>query len=242
MTTKTASRFPIGLTLAAAIALAILIGLGIWQIQRLAWKQDLLARVAALQAAPARPLGPILETVRRGADVDYTRVVVNCPGLAAAPTLELFSVRDTGAGLRLISACKVADGGYGSILVDRGFIADTVSSRPPVNPADVTPLRMVGVLRTPDRPTFVTPKNELAANHWYSRDVAAMARALGVAAPAPLMLMAETSTNPGWKALLPAPLPAEIPNRHLEYALTWFGLAIALVGVYAALLWKRRQG
>ena len=242
MTTKTASRFPIGLTLAAAIALAILIGLGVWQIQRLAWKQDLLARVVALQAAPARPLGPILETVRRGADVDYTRVVVNCPGLAAAPTLELFSVRDTGAGLRLISACKVADGGYGSILVDRGFIADTVSSRPPVNPADVTPLRMVGVLRTPDRPTFVTPKNELAANHWYSRDVAAMARALGVAAPAPLMLMAETSTNPGWKALLPAPLPAEIPNRHLEYALTWFGLAIALVGVYAALLWKRRQG
>ena len=198
--------------------------------------------MAALQAAPAQPLGPILETVRRGADVDYTRVVVNCPGLAAAPTLELFSVRDTGAGLRLISACKVADGGYGSILVDRGFIADTVSSRPPVNPADVTPLRMVGVLRTPDRPTFVTPKNELAANHWYSRDVAAMARALGVAAPAPLMLMAETSTNPGWKALLPAPLPAEIPNRHLEYALTWFGLAIARVGVYAALLWKRRQG
>ena len=54
-----------------------------------------------------------------------------------------------------------------------------------------------------------------------------------------LILMAETSTNPDWKALDPQPLPAEIPNRHLEYALTWFGLAAALACVYAATLWKR---
>jgi surfeit locus 1 family protein len=85
----------------------------------------------------------------------------------------------------------------------------------------------------------VTPKNQPDRNVWYSRDVPAMARALGVAAPAPVMLMAETSTNPEWKALVPAPLPAEIPNRHLEYALTWFGLAGALLAVYAAVLWRR---
>ena len=60
--------------------------------------------------------------------------------------------------------------------------------------------------------------------------------------PAPVFLMAETSTNPGWQALVPAPLPAEITNRHLEYALTWFGLAAALAGVYAALLFKRLRG
>jgi surfeit locus 1 family protein len=65
-----------------------------------------------------------------------------------------------------------------------------------------------------------------------------MARALHVSRPAPLMLMAETSTNPEWKALIPQPLPAEISNRHLEYALTWFGLAGALMAVYAAMLWR----
>ena len=69
-----------------------------------------------------------------------------------------------------------------------------------------------------------------------------MAQALNVQRPAPLFLMAETSTNPDWKALNPAPLPSEIPNRHFEYALTWFGLAAALAGVYVAVLWKKARG
>lgn len=233
-----AKRFPAGLTIATAIALAILVGLGVWQLQRLTWKEGLLARIAALQAAPARPVEPVLERMAGGADTGFTRVSADCPGLGAAPFVELYSVRDGGAGVRLISACKVSSARYASILVDRGFVADTVSARPPVNPTDTTPLRLVGVLRAPDRPSFVTPKNDVAANRWYSRDVPAMAKALGASAPAPLVLMAETSSNPQWKALDPAPLPSEIPNRHLEYALTWFGLAAALACVYAASLWK----
>jgi surfeit locus 1 family protein len=95
------------------------------------------------------------------------------------------------------------------------------------------------VLRVPDKATFVTPKNQVAANRWFSRDVPAMAAALKASGPAPVFLMAETSSNPEWKALVPAPLPAEIPNRHLEYAVTWFGLAAALAAVYAAMLWRR---
>ena len=54
--------------------------------------------------------------------------------------------------------------------------------------------------------------------------------------------MAETASNPEWAALKPAPIPTDIPNNHLSYAITWFGLAAALVGVYAALLWRRLQG
>jgi surfeit locus 1 family protein len=242
MTTEATSpskRFPIGLTIATAVALAILVGLGVWQVQRLAWKEALLAQVAALQNAPAVPLGPVLDRIATGADAGFTRVVVDCPGLGKAPFLELFSVREAGAGMRLISACKVASGPYGSVLVDRGFVSDQVSARPAIDAASTAPIHMIGVLRVPDKATFVTPKNELAANRWYSRDVPAMAKALGVRAPAPLILMAETSTNPEWKALDPQPLPAEIPNRHLEYALTWFGLAAALACVYAATLWKR---
>jgi surfeit locus 1 family protein len=66
-----------------------------------------------------------------------------------------------------------------------------------------------------------------------------MAQRLGAGTAAPVFLFAETATNPAWKALIPAPVPADIPNRHLEYALTWFGLAGALLAVYAAMLWRR---
>jgi len=232
-------RFPIGLTVAAALATALLIGLGVWQLQRLQWKTALLARVAALQAAPAQPVAAVLARAARGEDVDLTRVVADCPGLASAAYVSLYSVRDGGAGVRLISPCVVDGAPYRSILVDRGFVADTVSARPAVDRGLTAPVRVVGVLRKPDKPTFVTPANRPIDNQWYSRDIAAMAATLRAAAPAPLFLMAETPTNPDWKALQPAPLPVEIPNRHLEYALTWFGLAGALACVYAAVLWRR---
>lgn len=236
-----ARRFPVGLTLAVAIAMTILVGLGVWQLQRLAWKRDLLARVSALQAAAPRPAGPVLEKLARGEDVGFTRVTVTCPGIATAPYLELYGLREGQAGSRLISACRLADGPYRALLIDRGFVADIISARPPVA-ASEAPLDVTGVLRTPDKASLVTPPNQVAANRWFSRDVAAMAAALKAEAPAPVFLMAETPTNPEWKALVPAPLPADIPNRHLEYALTWFGLAAALAGVYAALLFKRLRG
>jgi surfeit locus 1 family protein len=237
----TERRFPVGLTVATAVAFAILIGLGAWQVQRLTWKRDLLDRVAALQAAPPQPLGPVLEKMKAGADLDFVRVRVDCPGLASAPYLQLYSVRDGQGGSRLISACRVEGAPYGAVLVDRGFVADTISARPPVDPADARPVSVIGVLREPEPGNFVSPPNDAAANRWFVRDVAAMAAALKASSPAPLVLMAETSSNPEWKALDPAPLPASISNRHLEYAGTWFGLAAALAGVYAAVLLRKRK-
>ncbi len=234
-------RFPVGLTIAAAIAFAILVALGVWQLQRLAWKQDLLAHVAALQGAPPQPVGPVLDALAAGRDVGFTRVQVLCPGLATAPFLELYGLREGRAGARLVSACAVESARYRTVLVDRGFVGDTISARPAVDPAGRTPVELVGVLRNPDPASFVTPENRVAANRWYSRDVAAMAAALKAPAPAPVFLMAETSSNPDWPALVPAPLPADISNRHLEYALTWFGLAGALGAVYAAVLLRRRK-
>jgi surfeit locus 1 family protein len=227
---------------ATAIALAILLGLGVWQLQRLKWKEGLLAHIAALQGAPARPIEAVLDDLAKGRNVDFTRVRLTCPGLGAAPFLELYGLKDGAAGSRLVSACPVASLRYRTVLVDRGFIADDVNARPPVDRAAVRPAQLTGVLRTPDRPTFVTPKNPAgAAGRWFSRDVPAMGRALGAPQPAPIFLFAETSSNPELTALQPAPLPAEIPNRHLEYALTWFGLAAALAGVYLAVLLRRRK-
>ncbi len=231
-------RFPVGLTVAVAVAFAILVGLGTWQLQRLAWKQNVLARIEALQAAPAQPLAPVLAQVAKGADADFTRVRAICPGLAKAASVELYTLRDGQAGVRLMSACRIDDGAYGSVLVDRGYVADTVSARPPVDPADTAPVELVGVLRQPEPGNTFSPPN--TAQRWYTRDVAGMAAVLKAARPAPLVIMAETATNPDWKGLIPAPIPADIANRHLEYALTWYGLAAALLGVYAAMLFRRR--
>ncbi len=232
--------FPIGLTIATAIAMAILIGLGVWQLQRLKWKETLLAHVAQLQSARAQPLESILVEQAQGRDVDLTRVSVVCPGLAARPFLEVFDVRNGEAGQRLISVCEIEAGPYRSILVDRGYVADATGARPAVDPLDRTPIEVVGILRKPERGNFVSPKN--TPTHWYIRDVAAMARVLGAQSPAPVFLFVESRTNPGFKALVPAPLPTEIPNRHFEYALTWFSLAGALAFVYAATLVRIFRG
>lgn len=231
--------FPVGLTVAVGIALVILIGLGTWQLQRLAWKEGLLRRIAALQSAPAQPIGPVLDRVAQGADADFTRVTATCPGVATAPYIELYSLREGQAGSRLISACRVDSSKYRTVLVDRGFVADTVSARPSVDPAATAPLQITGVLRKPEPGNAFSPPN--TPTRWFVRDLPAMAAALKAPDVAPLTLMAETTTNPDWRALIPAPIPADIPNRHLEYALTWYGLAAALLGVYAAMLFRRRK-
>lgn len=230
-------RFPVGLTIATAIAFCILVGLGVWQLQRLKWKEGILAHVAALQSARPVPLIPLLDQIARGRDADFTRVSITCPGLAHAPFLELYALRGPEAGSRLISACRVDSAAYRTILVDRGFVPDTAAARPTVDPGDQTPVAVTGVLRKPDGGGLFSLRNR--PGHWFTRDVPAMAKALNAPAPAPIFLMAETSSNPGFTDLDPSPLPPNIPNRHFEYALTWFGLAAGLLGVYAARLFGK---
>ena len=222
-------RLPIGLTIAVAIGLVILIALGTWQLQRLRWKTDLLARIEAAKTAPITPVDTLLA---KGGDLDFHRASLDCPPAAFARQIELYAVVDGASVRRLIVACPTA---RGTILVDQGYVADTISARigPPA-----APVRIEGILRTPDKPGAFNPAAP-RDGLWYGRDVAAMAKALGAADPAPVFLFASAPVRPEWQALKPAPVPADIPNRHLEYALTWYGLAGALVAIYAAMLWRR---
>lgn len=224
-----ARRFPVGLTIASAIALAILVGLGVWQVQRLAWKTELLKEVAAAKTAPVRPLPEVLASPRPA----WRRVSLDCPGLASAPFIELQTIVDGRPGSRLISACPIAGG---SILVDRGFIDAERSVRPPVSPS-TEPVAVVGVLREGEKNGAFTPTP--AHGHFYARDLAAMAAELRARNPAPYFVAAETQTTPGFDVLKPVAVPGDIPNRHLGYIITWFGLAGALACVYAAMLAKR---
>jgi surfeit locus 1 family protein len=240
MTTTEADgrRFAAVPAIAAAAGIAILIGLGVWQLQRLHWKEGILAQIAALQSAPPAPLAPLLERAAKGADIDYHRVEAACPELEHTRVLRLYAVGDSGAGYRVITACPIASGPFRSILVDRGFITPDVNvASMPARPMPIDQ-PIVGILRKGDRPNFVTPPNQPAQNLWYWRDISTMARTLGASDPAPSFLMLESPAPPSGGPT-PQALPSDIPNNHLQYAITWFGLAAALAGVYLASLWTK---
>jgi len=225
-------RFPWVLTIASALLFAGLVFLGVWQVQRLQWKQGLIARA---EAAATRPPAPVAEVLREG-DVEFRRVVVDCPGLAAAPYIELQSIQQGEAGVRLISACPTRGGP--TFLVDRGFVADGVSARPPVR-AEAAPVRIEAVIRRAPEPGLMALPPE--GRRFFVRDNPAMAKALlGEGSPvSPLTLFAVSSSNPEWLALRPSAPPAAFNNNHLGYAITWFGLALALAAFYIALLRRK---
>jgi len=217
--------------------LALLIGLGVWQVQRMQWKEGLIDRS---DAAAAKAPVPITQ-LPQGPEREFRQVILDCPGLATAPFVELQSILDGEAGVRLISACPepAAPGRpeTGVLLVDRGFVAETVSARPPVT-RDGPPIRLVAVVRTAASPGLMALPPE--GNHFFARDNAAMARALGVTSRVGSeTLYAVTSTNPDWHALRPSVPPVAFANNHLGYALTWFGLALALIGFYIALVRRK---
>ena len=238
---RSATSFRLFPLIAVSLGVVILLALGVWQVQRLAWKTALLARIAALQTAPPEPLGVVLNRLGRPGqpaqgEVDFVRVQTTCPTLQQTPTLHLYAILDGVLGDRLITACPLGDSRYRSLLVDRGFVdRDRLGE---VRPGPAIDGPVVGVLRRPEPATWLSLPNTAAKNDWHTRDLPAMAAALKAPDPAPVVLMLERPAAPP-PGPRPAAIPTDIPNNHLGYALTWFGLAAGLVGVYVA---KLRRG
>lgn len=228
-------RFPWGLTLVVIPAIAVLIALGVWQMQRLAWKNAL---IADSEIAATLPRAPLYDLFGDGTGQEFRRVSVVCDGLASAPFVEMRSIVEGEGGVRLYSLCRTPEFAL-PLLIDRGFIADGVTERPAVAASDV-PLMLEGELREIPKASWLTPRSDTKT--FYAPDALAMSAALGGTGPAaPLMIFATSSTNPEMGALRPSAPPAAYSNNHLGYALTWFGLALGLVGVYVAMLRLRRQ-
>ena len=233
-------RFPWILTVLAALALGLLIGLGVWQVERLQWKMGLMDAADAAAAKPPAPLVEVLAEVmaegRGQGDLEFRKALMVCRGLATAPYVELQTIYDGRPGVRLISACK-PEGQDFSLLIDRGFVPEEVSARPRVTESTL-PLVLVGEFRTFSKPNAMTPAPR--NDRFYGRDTEAMAKALKVTGPVrPEAVYAITQTNPEIETLTPSAPPAAFSNNHFGYALTWFGLAIVLAGFYVALLRRR---
>ncbi|MDM7255168.1 MAG: SURF1 family protein [Paracoccus sp. (in: a-proteobacteria)] len=208
------------------IGCAILLSLCVWQVIRLSQKQAYLAQIEAdMQGTPAPlPTAP-------DPSMKYAPVWVE--GMTTGEEILILSgMKDMGGGYQVISAFQSDDGRR--ILIDRGFIVQDArkTPRPPVR------LRLAGNLHWPDEVNASTPAPNLTENIWFAREVARMAAHLKTEPV--LIVLAEAEGD--LQGITPLPLTtAGIPNNHLQYAVTWFLLAVVWAGMTIGLIWRIRQ-
>ena len=204
---------------------AVLLGLGKWQVERLAWKERVLADIEAhIRADPVDlPAEPDPQADR------YLPVKVT--GRIGDEALRvLVSQKQVGAGYRVISAL---DSGGRRVLLDRGFVPVAVSLSAPAE-GEVT---VIGNLHWPDERLSATPENDVAGNIWFARDIAQMAQVLGTE---PVLVVAR-SVSPAQEGITALPVDASgIPNDHLSYAITWFSLAAIWAVMTGVFIWRQR--
>ncbi len=233
-------------TLLTVIGTLVLCTLGVWQLQRMGEKHAYIDRLQQQAAGAPAPMPPSAEWAKldpaaldlthvaaKGSYID-DRIAAVRTTIAAGPT----GARQlSGFGRWIFQAFKLEDGGV--ILVNRGFVPEGRLGQ--VGPAS-GPDTVTGFLRAPETRNSFTPADLPAIREFYTRDPAAIAAALGQP-PAPFYLEAaregDGMTPPAGVDV--RELIGRIPDNHLQYALTWFGLALTLLGVFAAWLWQARR-
>ncbi len=233
------SRSLIALSVAALAALVILIGLGKWQLDRLAWKEDLIARIDA--RTKERPISLERAITRAGARADASYYPVRVDGRFHHDRERYlyFISLDGEPGWHVITPLETVSGRV--VLIDRGFVPDALRDPATREEGQVEEVvRVTGLIRMPETPGLFTPHNDQAKNQWFSRDLSAMARSMfpgGTTEVVPFFLEARANDVPGgWPKGGQTRL--SLTNNHLQYAVTWFGLALCLVGVYLAYVWQ----
>ena len=212
---------PVALLIGAGVVFLILMALGIWQIQRLAWKSDLIARVdARVAAAPVPAPGPAEWRGLTAGNAEYRRVAVTGEYAPDSDTL-VQAVTQRGAGFWVMTPLATYSGW--TVLVNRGFVAtDRRDDRPlPTGPRTVT-----GLLRLSQPDGAFLRANDPGAGRWYSRDTQAIAATLGLPQVAPYFIDADRA---GDGQPIGGLTVIAFRNHHLSYALTWFAMAGGLV-------------
>jgi len=206
---------------------AVLLWLGTWQLQRLAWKQELLADIEAKMMGEPQPWQEAVEPVF------VNNAAVKATGVILPEEIHYLTSRDLyGPGFRIIAKFETEGR---TILIDRGFVQSPAKD----DPRPEIKVTVTGNLVRPNEvdPLF-TPDPDLAANIWFARDVPAMAAHLGTE---PVLLVVRTSSEVD-SPVSAWPISTEfLPNNHLQYAVTWYLMALAWFGMTAYLLWRIRR-
>ncbi|MHC2087745.1 SURF1 family protein [Methylobacterium sp. CM6244] len=223
------------------ICLAILLSLGIWQLQRKGEKEALIGRIVARsRVEPPAPL-----PARGDWDVardEFKRVRVTGTLLNDQETLVhgLAAGAVPGNALQgfyVLTPLKRDDDGS-LVIINRGFVPTELKSpsrRPSGQIAGSTTI--TGMLRGPETRTMFVPPPEPAKGEWFHRDIDGIAAARGLTVM-PYLIEADATPNPGgWPK--GGQLRVDLPNNHMQYAFTWFGIAACLVGVFGVFAWKR---
>lgn len=229
-----ARRFPWVLAVLATVVLALLLALGTWQMQRLAWKEALIATIDSRIASAPLSLAGIEEMHASGGDVDYQ------PARVAGRFLHdrerhFFATHEGQSGWYVYTPLALADGR--SVLVNRGFVPyDRKNPASRVEGQVAGDVEITGLARNAldGKPSSLLPDNEPDKNIYYWKDLAGMADDAGLAPEAvlPFFIDADRAPNPGGLPVGGVTIVA-MPNSHLQYAVTWYGLALALAGVFA---------
>ena len=241
-------RGVIGLAIITAVMVATLASLGVWQLQRREQKHTLIAtlteRLAASPIAlPAESqwasLDPARDEFRR---VRFTATFANKPDAMVYGAGSAIRSDVSGPGTWAFVAAQLPSGA--SVPVNLGFVANTMQDRAQQDRATRPlltnlPVEMTGYLRFPEKPGRLTPEPDAAKRLWFARDVSAMARALQWEPVAPFYVDLE-SPVPLNGVPKPGPLDVHLKDDHLQYAITWFGLALVVLGGFIAWLIQRR--
>lgn len=215
-------RSPV-LALVALLLVAGLVALGVWQVQRLTWKRDLIARIEGRVHAPPAPLPSDWSSADRARD-EYRRVTLSGHLLNDRATLvQAATVR--GGGFWVMTPLAT---GKGTVLINRGFIPGrTAAYAKPESRVQVT-----GLLRMTEPGGGFLRSNDAIADRWYSRDVTAIAHARAL--PLPVAPWFVDAVQSGGSDALPVGglTVIRFPNNHLVYAITWFALAAMVAGAY----------
>jgi len=232
------TRALLKLTIAVLLGVAVLIGLGVWQLQRLDWKEGIIAQIEARTERAPMSLARALDLARERSNLDYYPVRVE-GHFHHDRERYLYALSLEGEpGWHVITPLETAGGE--TVLIDRGFVPEALrdpTTRPQGQIEQV--VKVTGLIRGSETPGIFIPENEPERNQWFSRDLAAMSRSMfpgGTVEVAPFFLEAKAGDVPGgWPSGSQTRLT--LPNNHLQYALTWFSLAAVLVAVYAVYAW-----
>jgi surfeit locus 1 family protein len=238
MTASERRRSWVGLLIPAVIVFALLIGLGVWQLRRKVWKEALIADLTRELSAPpvALPppaawgsLNPAKSAYRR---VKFAAQFDNSKEALIFEVPSTFRPDVSGPGFWVFTPAHLSGGG--TVLVNRGFVPDGRQDPNTRLAGQISgTVEITGALRWPDERRWFTPNDEPGHNLWFTADPAAIAAAKALGPVAPFYVEQESPSPPGG---LPKPgkLVVSLPDNHLQYALTWFGLAVVLVIWFAA--------